>query len=182
MKTKHSNTLLVLTCLALASANAVAQNNIIVSGNVHAGNNVTAGNTISGHVVSASSHVYTAGYVQTANGASIGTHIVIGAYANIGTDLKVNGRAEVGDNSSATGSFSAALGEAASAPAYSSVVIGRFNELEGTTDEWIDTEPLFVVANGADVNDRNNALTIRKNGDVVLGKAQGDILMGQFGQ
>jgi hypothetical protein len=50
-----------------------------------------------------------------------------------------------------------------------------------TPASWQPKDPLFVVGNGADANNKNNALAVYKDGTVTMSKAQGDILMGQFG-
>lgn len=74
-------------------------------------------------------------------------------------------------------------------------ILGRFNSEEHVGDgslNWVETDPLFILANGTgDSNDPveeryRNAFTVYKNGDVemtakVRMPAQGDILMGEFG-
>lgn len=61
-------------------------------------------------------------------------------------------------------------------------MVGQHNVIEGSTNLWIATDPLFVVGNGSSAANPNNAFTIYKNGNVIISKAQGDILMGEFGQ
>jgi hypothetical protein len=52
------------------------------------------------------------------------------------------------------------------AKAYSSFVFGRFNDTTATsTSSWIDTDPLFIIGNGSGWDDRNNAVTVLKNGN-----------------
>ncbi len=49
---------------------------------------------------------------------------------------------------------------------FSSLVVGRYNELlEGNEEEWDFSDPLFVIGNGLSDSHRSNALVIRKSGD-----------------
>jgi hypothetical protein len=52
------------------------------------------------------------------------------------------------------------------------VIIGRYNQ---------DVGALFTVGNGASSQNRSNAFVVLQNGDVIIPKRQGSILMGQFG-
>lgn len=71
----------------------------------------------------------------------------------------------------ADGRFSVAAGWVHAAAAYS-FAIGRYSISEGSPTQWIDTEQLFVVANGTgvtgDPNRYRNALTVLKNGKMSL--------------
>lgn len=88
----------------------------------------------------------------------------------------------------AEGVRSIAIGDGAHAKAAYSVAVGRHNLQEGSPENvWIETDPLFVIGNGTgnpesapEIRNRN-AFAVYKNGDVRIPKAQGDILMGQFG-
>ncbi len=74
-----------------------------------------------------------------------------------------------GTLTTASGSHSAAFGYSTTAQPYSSFVIGKHNEISGTKTSWITTEPLFVIGNGADASNLNNAVTVLKNGNVGIG-------------
>ena len=74
-----------------------------------------------------------------------------------------------GTRTTASGSHSAAFGYSTTAQPYSSFVIGKHNEISGTKTSWITTEPLFVIGNGADASNLNNAVTVLKNGNVGIG-------------
>lgn len=95
--------------------------------------------------------------------------------------VQLNGGVTLGGNA-----VSANAGVAAS---FQSAVFGRNNVVSGTesVDEWVGTDPLFVIGNGTgDPGDtpeiqNRNALTVYKNGDVRIDKRQGDIPMGQYG-
>jgi len=73
-----------------------------------------------------------------------------------------------GYNSDATGFYATAIGNNATAQAYGSFVIGQYNNIGGTADEWINYDPLFVVGNGLNNDNRSNALTINKNGQTTF--------------
>ena len=86
-----------------------------------------------------------------------------------------------------SGDLSAAFGFSTEASSYASFVIGRYNAGGGSPDEWDGEDTLFEVGNGTgdpgdppEVKNRN-AFTVYKNGNVVIPKRQGDILMGEFG-
>ncbi len=81
-----------------------------------------------------------------------------------------------GDRSSAFGGLttssgyhSAAFGEHTTAQPQSSFVLGKYNEISGSTYSWVDTEPLFVIGNGINANNPHNAVTVLKNGNVGIG-------------
>jgi hypothetical protein len=41
--------------------------------------------------------------------------------------------------------------------------------MPGSTTAWIATEPIFVIGNGVDINQRSNAMTVLKNGNMGVG-------------
>jgi len=54
------------------------------------------------------------------------------------------------------------------ANSYYMTALGQYNNIVNqSTDSWIDTDQLFVVGNGVDINNRSNALTILKNGTIM---------------
>lgn len=71
----------------------------------------------------------------------------------------------------ASGNYSTAFGYYSTAQPQNSFVVGRFNEISGTVNAWIGTEPLFVIGNGASAAAPNNALTVLKNGNVGINTA-----------
>lgn len=82
-----------------------------------------------------------------------------------------------GNNSSATGSYSFAFGRYAEAQAFHEIALGRFNVVSGTWGTWIDSEPLFILGNGADDLNRSNALTVFKDGRTTIGSdVRGEML------
>jgi hypothetical protein len=68
------------------------------------------------------------------------------------------------NNSTGIGAF--ALGENLISQSFHSFVVGDYNVAEGTKDEWITTDPLFVVGNGT--GSRSNALVVAKNGNTTI--------------
>lgn len=69
----------------------------------------------------------------------------------------------------ASGYSSAAFGESTTAQSWDSFVVGRWNEVSGDSNNWIATDPLFVIGNGATASTANNAVTVLKNGNVGIG-------------
>lgn len=65
-----------------------------------------------------------------------------------------------------------ALGVGTHAVAYSSTAVGRYNDGFFNTANraaWVNTDPLFMIGNGADENNRRNAMFLRKDGRVGFG-------------
>ncbi len=67
------------------------------------------------------------------------------------------------------GQYSAAFNANTTAQASHSAVFGRWNVLSGTTNSWVDTEPLFVVGNGTNNANRSNAFIVEKDGRTGIG-------------
>lgn len=65
----------------------------------------------------------------------------------------------------ASGNSSASMGNITTARAFSSLSIGRFNDsiASSSIDQWIDTDPLFIIGNGLGNGTRNNAFIVLKN-------------------
>ncbi len=73
-----------------------------------------------------------------------------------------------GNANTASGNYSTVTGYTCTAQAYASLVLGRYNIVEGTTDSWVDTEPVLVVGNGTSTSSRSNAFTLLKNGSLTI--------------
>ena len=69
--------------------------------------------------------------------------------------------------SSALGVLSTAMGYTSSS--FFSTSIGTLNIGGGSSNTWIETDPLFEIGNSNDPNNRSNALTVLKNGNVGIG-------------
>jgi Head domain of trimeric autotransporter adhesin len=77
----------------------------------------------------------------------------------------------MGGETTANGRYSTAMGNNTTAQAFNSTSLGRYNIFSGSTTTWINTEPLFVVGNGATFSNPNNALTLLKNSNLGLNTA-----------
>ncbi len=76
----------------------------------------------------------------------------------------------MGNTTTASGNNSVAMGYNTTAQAYSSLVLGRYNLISGTTDTWINTEPVFVIGNGTSSTATSNAFTVNKNGNTGISR------------
>jgi len=86
------------------------------------------------------------------------------------------------------GRYSIAAGMGAwTSVAYCTALGTNCAAVEGDSDNWIENDPVLIVGNGSagaensEIPAFHNALVIYKNGDVLISKPQGDVLMGQFG-
>ena len=73
----------------------------------------------------------------------------------------------MGGFTTASGSYSTALGQSTTAQAYGSLVLGRYNVIAGDPAFWVATDPVLVVGNGSS-STPSNALTLLKNGDLTI--------------
>ena len=73
----------------------------------------------------------------------------------------------------ASGYEAVAMGEYVHAQALSEFVVGSYNVTDAgyEPNSWVDDDPLFVIGNGTGDQDRHNALTILKNGNTGINKA-----------
>lgn len=79
---------------------------------------------------------------------------------------------------SATGDNAIAIGEGTTAETMRQITMGSFNDAAtGTADSWVATDPLVVVGNGADTDNKATAHTIYKSGYQVTTNA---IALGAF--
>jgi hypothetical protein len=77
----------------------------------------------------------------------------------------------LGENNTATGDFSCATGLSTTAKSFDAFVTGQYNIDNGTSNQWISADPLFIIGNGLSSTARNNAVTVLKNGNVGIGLA-----------
>ncbi len=107
------------------------------------------------------------------NSFAIG-HITIASGWNTfacGEESEANGSSSFasGSHSIANGSSSFASGKDTKADAYASFTMGRYNVGGGATISWVPTDPVFEIGIGSDESNRENALTVLKNGNVGIG-------------
>lgn len=87
---------------------------------------------------------------------------------NSKTDASGIGSMAGGSGTNARGNYSVALGFGTTAGALSSMVLGQYNTIGSySATVWNATDAIFIVGNGTGPTVRNNALLIRKNGDVL---------------
>ena len=144
------------------------------------GNNTTASEFASvaiGNLAAASgASSVSMGYFTSASGAG-STAMGDSTTASGSTSTAMGGLATasgaystaMGMQTTASGYFSTATGYGTTAQAYGSFVLGKHNIISGTTNSWVDTEPLFVIGNGSSAGARANALTVLKNGNIGIG-------------
>ena len=68
----------------------------------------------------------------------------------------------------AAGYYSTALGYVSTAQPYAALVMGQYNVVAGTSDNWVSTDPVLVVGNGSGSSTRSNAFTLLKNGNLTI--------------
>lgn len=88
----------------------------------------------------------------------------------------------LGALSTSTASEGFTVGYGLQGASYRSVVVGSYNTLQPSISDfsWHSSEPIFIVGNGESSVARSDALVVKKNGDVIIPKRQGDISMGPF--
>lgn len=91
----------------------------------------------------------------------------------MGTHTKASGdhSTAMGSATKALGRYSTSMGYLTNANAYASVAIGR-NNVGAVIDSlsWNALDPLFEIGNGVNSVNRNNALTVLKNGNIGVGR------------
>ncbi len=111
------------------------------------------------------------------NSTSAGYHTSSSNFASTAlgntTEASGNGSTSMGFSTTASGNYSTAMGSFTISKAYSNLAIGRYNVGSGSSGSWINSEPIFEIGNGTATNNRNNALTVLKNGNVGIGKSSG---------
>ncbi len=107
------------------------------------------------------------GYLSNASG--------YGSIAMLGGEASGFYSIAVGGGAKASGQNSIAMGSVTNAESYSSTAIGRYNiggftNNTGTDNDgdssWLAADPLFEIGNGNSDTNRNNALTVLKNGTI----------------
>lgn len=100
--------------------------------------------------------------------------------ANALTILK-DGTVSLGGAVVGTGVKSFAAGNEVQATSFVQTVVGQYNVLPSSPNAsgWAASDPLFVVANGTSDGTRSNAMTVLKNGAVLI-KPSGDLSMGSY--
>lgn len=75
-----------------------------------------------------------------------------------------------GFGTNAFGHFTAVFGLNIKSKSYGSFALGAFNDTTSTSsNSWVSTDPLFMIGNGLNENNRSNAVTVLKNGNTGIG-------------
>lgn len=74
----------------------------------------------------------------------------------------------LGSSTNASGFASTAMGSTTEANAHSSLALGRYNIGGGNSATWVSADPVFEIGIGTAWNDRRNALTVFKNGNMAV--------------
>jgi hypothetical protein len=80
------------------------------------------------------------------------------------------GAITLGYGSVAHGDYSISMGNNSYAESFGEFVIGRYNiHSLGNANTWVSTDPLFIIGNGTDFMNENNAFIVYKNGNTEIG-------------
>jgi hypothetical protein len=69
----------------------------------------------------------------------------------------------------ASGNFSTAIGYQLNVNSYAATAIGRYNVGNGNSNSWVSTDPIFEIGVGTDQTNKQNAMTVLKNGNTGIG-------------
>jgi hypothetical protein len=140
------------------------------------GHNTTASgdeSTALGYTTTASGFTSTAmGGLTTASGnisTAIGESTTASGYGStamgVGTTASGDNSTTMGFYTRSSGNISISMGSQTYSKAFASLSIGRFNDSVNSSSKtnWVSTDPVFIIGNGIDNNNRSNALTVLKN-------------------
>lgn len=85
------------------------------------------------------------------------------------TDAEQNYSFAAGYFAEAQAIYSVAIGNAVRAQSYASMAVGRYNVGGGSATSWVTSDPIFEIGIGTGPSSRENALMVRKNGNVGIG-------------
>jgi hypothetical protein len=141
----------------------------------------TYSNSIGFNTIASGYASFACGYGTTASGNSASfvcgnANIASGSGAfatGSSTISSGNVSSTFGSLTTASGTYSAAFGSNTNAQSSNSFVIGKYNINPGTYNPtaWVTTEPLFVIGNGTSATATNNAVTVLKNGNMLINQA-----------
>lgn len=112
------------------------------------------------------------GNYSNAGGLALGTHNYARAIGSVAightnyADSAYSFAAGYYNYARARGSF--AMGDHITANSLHSFAVGRYNLDNGNQIEWVETDPLFMVGNGASSGTRANAFVVYKNGNAFI--------------
>jgi hypothetical protein len=122
------------------------------------------------------------GQSNTVEGAAVGSRAIISAAIGGMNHVMAGNSWTMGSSNEVTGELSTALGVGLVADSMGCTFVGDTSApVQGSLTTRRDEDPVFVVGNGTDSDNRSNALIVKRNGDVVITKPQGNISMGIYG-
>lgn len=127
--------------------------------------------------------VETTGLCASANGfgtkaggffaSSFGDHTYASGHTSFAAGFTTTASGQLsttfGDHTSAAGYAATAFGYQTTAQAAGLFVTGSYNIISGDPVNWVNEDPMFIVANGTSPTARSNAFTVLKNGNVGIG-------------
>jgi hypothetical protein len=123
-----------------------------------------------------------AGQGNTVEGATVGSRASVSAAIGANNHVMTFNAWTIGSQNEVSGNFSLAFGCGLFGDSMGCTFVGEFNEpVEGNLTLREEQDPVFVVGNGTSSSNRSNALVVKRNGDVIISKPQGDISMGIYG-
>lgn len=113
----------------------------------------------------AAAYSFAMGYSNSIDGSANGA-FVIGNSNSV--DVNGAGAFVTGTNTQGRANYASVFGVGNTATSYAEMVIGRYNNSPSSysVNSWNATEPVFVIGNGSDASNKNNALVIYKNGNI----------------
>jgi hypothetical protein len=124
------------------------------------------------------SYAMSMGYFTNARGIGstsmgVSTKALGSSSTSMGSETVAKGAAStsMGYQTKASGEGSVSMGFQTTARAYGSLAIGMFNDSIASSNpsSILETNPLFIIGNGASVDARSNAMVVLKNGNVGIG-------------
>jgi hypothetical protein len=107
------------------------------------------------------------------NATAIGCKAIASGWISSSIGFETNSKGTIstaiGYRTIAAGDFSTSLGKHTLAKPLSSLAIGQYNDTTCSSsglEEWVTTDPIFVIGNGTSDEERSNAITVLKNGNV----------------
>jgi hypothetical protein len=77
----------------------------------------------------------------------------------------------IGENNTASGDYSTAIGLENTSSSFNEMVVGHYatNYIPASTNTIVSTDRLFAIGNGTTIFSRSNAITVLKNGNMGIG-------------
>jgi len=87
----------------------------------------------------------------------------------------------LGSSNTTSGQYSKALGVGVTVSSFEAIAVGAYNvpDTNPNATAWVPTDRLFVVGNGTSASATSNAMTILKDGTVLI-NPKGDLSMGSY--